>query len=135
MPVKCSFCRKSYQRAGAYETRLRIAHVDLNIVLTSIIRNPPADVLNHCGAGLSDTNEPVEQPDSDYESDPAGDPASNERDSPYDTFMHESDTEALDSEDSTSSVAAEQEDYPHAWEAIGEVRGYLEERTNLCEGP
>ena len=66
MPVKCSFCRKRYERAGAYETLLQIAHADLDIVLASIIRNPPADVLNHHGAGLSDTNEPVQQPDSDY---------------------------------------------------------------------
>ena len=49
--------------------------------------------------------------------------------------MHESVTEALDSEDCTSSVAAEQEDYSPAGEAIGEVRGYLEERSNLCEEP
>ena len=119
-------------RAGAYETHLRIAHPNLDIVRASIIRNPPADVLNHRATGLSDTNQPIQQPDSDYESDPVGDPASNERDSPYDTVMHESDTEAHDSEDSTSSVPAEQEDYPRAREAIGEVRGYLEEHSNLC---
>jgi hypothetical protein len=133
MPVKCSFCRNRYERAGAYETHLRIAHANLDIVLASIIRNPPADVLNHSGTGLSDANEPIEHPDSDYESDPAGDPARNERDAPYDTFMQESDTEAL--EDNMSSVAAGQEDYPRAGEAIGEVRGYKEERSTLCEEP
>ena len=107
IPVKCSFCRKRYEPAGTYKTHLRIAHADLNIVLASIIRNPPADVLNHRETGLSDTDEPIQQPDSDYESDPAGDPAGNEPHSPYDMFMHESDTEALDSQESTSSVAAE----------------------------
>ena len=135
MPVKCSFCFKRYQHAGAYETHLRIAHTNLDIVLASIIRNPPADVLNYRATSLSDTNEPIQQPDSDYESDPAGDAASNERDSPYDTFMQDSDIEAHNSEDSTPSVAAEQEDYPRAGEAIGEVRGYLEEHSNLCEEP
>ena len=137
MPVKCSFCRQRYERAGAYETHLRIPHADLDIVLASIIGNPPADVLNHCGAALSDTNEHVQQPDSarDDKSDPARDPAGNEHDSPYDTLIHESDMEALDSEDSTSSVAAEQEDYQRTGEAIGEVRGYLEECSNLCEEP
>ena len=133
MPVKCSFCRKRYERAGAYESHLRIAHSNLDIVLASIIRNPPADVLNHRGAGLSDANEAIEHPDSDYESDPAGDLARNERDAHYDTFMQESDTEAP--EDNMSSVAPEKEDYPRAGEAIGDVRGYTEERSNLCEEP
>ena len=98
---------------------MRIGYANLDIVLTSIIRNLPADVLNQCATGLSDANELIEHPDSDYESDPAGDPAGNERNAHYDMFMHKTNME----------------DYPHAGEAIGDVRGYTEERSNLCEEP
>jgi len=72
MRVKCSFCRKRSERAGAYETHLRSAHANLDIVLASTIRNPPVDVLTDWGTDLSDANEPIEHSDSDNESDPAG---------------------------------------------------------------
>ena len=130
MPVKCSFCRKRYERAGAYETHLPIAHADLDIILASIIRNLPTNIFNQREIALSNNNGPIQLPDSNYKPDPTGDPASNEHDSSYPMFMHKSDMEALDSEHSTSSVAAEQEDYPRTGEAIGEVRGYLEECSN-----
>jgi len=38
-------------------------------------------------------------------------------------------------EDNTYPVAAEQEDYPGAGEAIGEVKEYKEECKDLCEHP
>ena len=133
MPVKCSFCRKRYERAGAYERHLRSAHANLDIVIASTLRNPPVDVLNDWGTDLSVANEPIAHSDSDYESDPAGDPAGSERDAPDDTLTQEPDTEVL--EDNTYPVAAEQEDYPGAGGAIGEVEGYKEERCNLCEKP
>ena len=37
--------------------------------------------------------------------------------------------------ESVVPVSAEQEDYPCAGEAIGEVKGYKEEHSNLCENP
>jgi len=78
MPVKCSFCRKRYERAGAYETHLRSAHANLDIVLASTIWNLPADVLTDRGNDLAHANEPIEHSDSDYESDLAGDTAGSE---------------------------------------------------------
>jgi len=133
MPVKCSFCRKRYEGAGAYETNLRSAHANLDIVHASTIRNPPADVLTDRGTDLSDANEPIEHSDSDYESDPAEDTAGSERDAPDDRLRREPETDVL--EDNTYPVAAEQEDYPGAGEAIGEVKEYKEECRDLCENP
>jgi len=133
MPVKCSFCHKRYERAGTYETHLRSAHANLDIVLASTIRNSPADVLTDRGTNLSEANEPIEHSDSDYESDPAGNTASSERDAPDDTLRREHETQVL--EDNTYTVAAEQKDYPGAGEAIGEVKDYKEECRDLCETP
>ena len=101
---------------------MRSAHANLNIVLASTIRNPPADVLTDRGTDLSDANEPLEHSDSDNKSDPAGDIAGSERDAPDDTLRREPETEVL--EDTTYPVAAQQEDYPGAGEAIGEVTEY-----------
>ena len=99
---------------------MRSAHANLDIVLASTIRNPPADVLTDRGTDVSDANEPIEHSDSDYESDPAGDTAGSERDAPDDTLRREPETEVL--EDNMYAVAAEQEDYQGAGEAIGEVK-------------
>jgi len=133
MPVKGSFCRKRNERAGTYETHLRSAHANIDIILASTIRNPPADLFTDRGTDLSDANEPIEQSDSEYESDPAGDTAGSERDAPDDTLRWEPKTEVL--EDNTYPVAAEQEDYLGAGEAIGEVKEYKEECRDLCESP
>jgi len=102
-------------------------------VLASTIRNPPADVLTDRGTNLSDANEPIEHSDSDYESDPAGDTAGSERDAPDDTLRRAPETEVI--EDHTYPVAAEQEDYPGAGEAIGEGKEYEEDCRDLCENP
>jgi len=133
MRVKCSFCRKRSERAGAYETHLRSAHANLDIVLASTIRNPPADVLTDRGTALSDTNEPIEHSDSDYESDPAGDTAGSERDASDDRLRREPEIEVP--EYNTYAVAADLEDYPGAGEAIGEVKEYKEESRDLCKNP
>ena len=116
MPVQCSFCRKRDERARAYETHLRSAHSNLDIVVASTIRNPPTDVLTDRGTNLSDSNETIEHSDLDYESDSAGDTAGSERDAPDDRLRREPETDVL--EDNTYPVAAEQEDYPGAGEAI-----------------
>jgi len=120
IPVKCSFCRKGYARGGTYETHLRSAHANREIVLASTILNPPADVLNDQGTDLSDANEPIEHSDAEYESDPAGDRTCSERDTPDDTLRRAPEPDGL--EDNTYSVPAEQEDYPGA--------GKLSERLN-----
>jgi len=133
MPVKCSFSRKRYERAGAYETHVRSAHANLDIVLASTIQNPPTEVHTDRGTNLSDPNEPSEHSDSDYESGPAGDTAGSEHDTPDDTLRREPETEVR--EDNTYPVAAEHEDYPGAGEAIGEVKEYTEEYRDLCENP
>ena len=117
MPVKCSFCGKRYEGAGAYETHLRSAHANLDMVLASTIRNPPAEVLTNRGTDLSQATELIEHSDSDYKSDPAGDTAGSERDAPDDTLRREPETEGL--EDNTYPVTAEQEDYPGAGEVLG----------------
>jgi len=109
------------------------AHANLDIVLASTIRNSPAEVLTERGTDLSDANEPIEHSDSDYKSDPAGDTAGSERDVPDDTLRPEPQTEVL--EYNTYPVAAEQEDYPGAGEAIGEVKEFKEECRYLCENP
>jgi len=131
--VKCSFCRKRYERAGAYETHLRSGHANLDIVLISTIQNPPADILTDRGTDLSDANEPSEHSNSDYESDPAGDPAGSECDAPADTLRREPETEVL--EDNMYPVAPEQEECPGAGKAIGEVKEYKEECRDLCKNP
>jgi len=104
-----------------------------DIVLASTIRNPPADALTDRATDLSDANQPIEHSDSHYESDPAGDTAGSEHDAPDDTLRREPETEVL--EDNTYPVAAEQEDYPAARAAIGEVKEYKEECRDVCENP
>ena len=59
-------------RAGAYETHLRKARANLDIILASIIRNPLANRVDDPGTDKIDYHE---LSDSDYESDPASNPA------------------------------------------------------------
>jgi hypothetical protein len=72
--------------------------------------------------------EPSEPGDSDYESDP--DPTGHGLDA---YTAHESDTEVPD--DSTSLLPGRQEHYPRAGEPIGDVDGFEQEQSNLCEDP
>lgn len=113
-------------RAGAYETHLRKAHANLDIILASTIRNPLANRVDDPGTDKIDYHELSERPDSDYESDPASDPAGYERDAIDDNVTYDSDTEVLNN--NHSSVMH----YPGAGEAIAEVEGYVEEHRNLC---
>jgi len=129
MPVKCSFCLKRYEHAGAYETHSRRAHANLDIVLASSIRNPPADVLTDRGTDLSDANEPIVHSDSDYESDAAGDTAGSERDAPDDTLKREPETEVL--EDNTYPVATEQEDYLGAGKPLERLKS-IRKNAGIC---
>ena len=85
------------------------------------------------GTNLSDTNQPIEHSDSDYESDPAGDTARSERNASDVTLRREPEIEVP--EYNMYAVAADQEDYPGAGEAIGEVKEYKEECRDLCKNP
>jgi len=133
MLIKCSFCRKRSELAGPYETHLRSAHANLDIVLASTIRNAPADVLTFKGTYLSDANEPIENANSANEANPARDIASSKRDTPNETLRREPETAEL--KDNIYLVGAEQENYPNAGEASGEVKECKEECRNLCENP
>ena len=62
-------------RTGAYEMHLRKVHANLDIILASTIRNPLVNRVDNPGTDKIDNHEPSECPDSDYESDPASDPA------------------------------------------------------------
>ena len=130
MPVKCSFCRQRYIRPAAYETHLRKAHANLDIILASTIRNPLANCVDNRGTDKIDYHEPSERPDSDYESDLASDPARSEHDTINDGVSYDLDTAVFNN--NTSSVAAKL-DYPGTNKASGEVAGYVEEHCNLCE--
>ena len=71
------------------------------------------------------------RPDSDYESDP--NLTRYERDGFPDDVVHESDTEERN--DASSSPAAKLMDYPRAGETIGDINGFQQELSNLCEDP
>jgi len=133
MPDKYSFCRKRYERAGAYETNSRTANANLNIVLTSTIRNPPPDMVTDWGTALFDSNEHIEHCNSDYQTDRAGDTAGSKRKGPDDMLRGEPETEVL--EDNLYPVVAEHEDFPGAGEAMGEGKEYKSECRDLCENP
>ena len=112
---------------------MRSAHANLDIVLGSTIRNAPADVLTDQGTYLSDANEPIGHANSANEANPARDIAGSEREGPDDTLRREQETAEL--KDNIYPVGAEQENYPDAEEAIGEVKECKEECRNLCENP
>jgi hypothetical protein len=137
MPVKCPFCRRRYTQAAPYEKHLRIAHANLDIVLASTIRHAPSvdpindtetDLCLHPGFGVNEENE---RPDSDYESNP--DPAGCDADALIDDVAHESDAEILNH--NTSATASRQAYYPGAGESIGDVSGFEDEHSALCQDP
>ena len=114
-------------RSGAYEKHLRTAHANLDIVLASTVRyTSSVDIINDVETSILHHREASELRDSEYESDP--DPTQDELDA---YTAHPSDTEIPD--DSTSSLPGRQEHYPRAGEAIGDVEGFEQEHSNLCE--
>jgi len=129
MPSKCPFCRRKYIRSGAYEKHLRTAQANLENVLASTVGYPSSgDIINDVETSILHHPEASEFQDSDYESDP--DPTGQELDA---FTAHESDTEIPD--DSTSSLPGRQEHYPRSGEPIGDVDGFEQENSNLCEDP
>jgi len=131
MPVKCSFCHKRDDRASAYETHLRSAHANLDILLASTIRNPfaPADVLNHWRTYVSDPNEHFEHSNSECQSDPGGDTPGTNSDAPDDTLTRKPETEVL--MDNTNPVAEEQEDYLATGKPLERLQSILK-NTGIC---
>jgi len=111
--------------SGAYEKHLRTAHAGLDIVLASTVQyiNIEPGVLHNPDASG--------RQDSDYESDPG--PAGLESDEFCRDISYESDTEVLD--DATSASAGKQIRYEGAGEVIGDVHGFEDEHSNLCEDP
>ena len=132
MPTKCSFCRKKYTQASAYEKHLRTAHANLDIILSSTVRYTPsamtynnnteADLLHHEGH---------ERPDSDPESDP--DYSGRDHDAFIDDIAKESDPEMLSG--TPGSIAGKQTHYEGSGEAVGDVKGFEQECDILSKDP
>ena len=129
MPSKCSFCRKKYTQAGAYEKHLRTAHANLDIILASTVRYTSSAI-----AYNNDTEtdllhqEGHEHRDSDYESDP--DSAGCEHDPFNDDIANASDTKI--SNGTPGSLAAGKEThYEGSGEAVGDVNGFEQECDDL----
>ena len=110
---------------GAYEKHLRTAHAGLDIVLASTVQYINIE------PGVSHNPDASERQDSDYESDPG--PARLEPDEFSRDIAYESDTEVLD--DATSASAGKQIRYEGAGEVIGDVHGFEDEHSDLCEDP
>ena len=132
MPSKCSFCRKKYTQAGAYEKHLRTAHANLDIILASTVRYTSSAITYH-----KDTetdllhHEGHERPDSDYESDL--DSTGRGHDAFTDDIAKESDTEMLNG--TPGSLAGQQTHYEGSGEAVGDVNGFEQECDILSKDP
>ena len=132
MPSKCSFCRKKYTQAGAYEKHLRTAHANLDIILGSTIRYTSSAI-----AYNNDTEtdlchqEGHERRNSNYESDPES--ARRKHDAFNDDIANASDTEIPNS--TTGSLAGKERHYEGSGEAVGDVNGFEAECDDLSEDP
>ena len=128
MPNKCPFCRREYSWSGPYEKHLRNAHANLDIILASTIQdacsltknvNKGIDILRHEGHLRQD---------SDYEPDP--DPTGRENGA-LDYISHESHTEILN--EPACRLLSEPTLYEGAGKFIGDVIGFEQEQSNLCQ--
>ena len=132
MPSKCSFCRKKYTQAGAYEKHLGIAHANLDIILASTIRYRSSAIAYN---NNTETNllhqEGHERWDSDYESDP--DSARREHEASNDDIANASDTEIPKS--TAGSLASKETHYEGSREAVGDINGFEQECDDLSEDP
>ena len=132
MPSKCSFCRKKYTQAGAYEKQVRTAHANLDIILAYTLRyttsaityniDTEADLLHHEGH---------EGPVSDYESCP--DSSGRDHDAFIDDIADESDTEMLSG--SPGSLAGKLTHYEGSGEAVEEVNRFEQECDIQSQDP
>ena len=128
MPSKCPFCQQKYTQAAAYEKHLRTTHTNVNIILASTTIQYPSSASH-----VLDTQTDVvgERPDSYYESDP--EPTGREHDVLSGDVVYESDTEVLNN--TASFSGGQQTHFPGAREAIGDVNGFEQEISNLCDNP
>ena len=114
MPSKCSFCRKKYTQAGAYEKHLRTAHSNLEIILASTVRYTSSAITYNNDTETDQLHhEGHERPDSDYQSHP--DLTGREHDA-----LNESDTHMLNS--TPGPLASKQTHYEGSGEAVREVK-------------
>jgi len=111
--------------SGAYEKHLRTAHAGLDIVLTSAVQYINIE------PGVLHNPDPSERLDSDYESNLGA--AGLESDEFCRDISYESDTEVLN--DATSVSDGKQIHYEGAREVMGDVHGFEDEHSNLCEDP
>jgi len=126
MPSKCPFCRQKYSQAAAYEKHLRTTHANVNIILASTTIRYPSSASH-----VLDTQTKVvgERPDSDYESDP--EPTGREHDILSGDVVYESDTEVRNN--TASFFGSQQGHFPGAGEAIGNLNGFEQEISKLCD--
>jgi len=127
MASKCPFCRRKYIRRSVYEKHLGTANTFLDKVLTSTVGyQSSGDIIYNIETKIFYNPETSELQDSEYEYDP--DPTGHE----LETFSaYEFDTEIPDN--STSSLPARPETYPHTREPIGDLKGFEQENSNVCE--
>ena len=118
MPSKCSFCRKKYNQAGAYEKHVQTAYTNLDIIVLSTVRyissviaynnDTETDLLHQEGHELRF---------SDYKSDP--DSAGREHDAFNDDIANGSDTQIPNG--TPGSLAGKETHYESSGEAVGDV--------------
>ena len=132
MPSKCSFCRKKYTQAGAYEKHLRTSQANLDIILTSTVRYTSSAITYH-----KDTetdllhHEGHERPDSNHQSDL--DSTGRGQEAFIDDIANESDTEMLNG--TPGSLAGLQTHYEGSGEAVGDINGSQQECDILSKDP
>jgi len=128
MPSKCPFCRQKYTQAAAYEKHLRTTHANVNIILASTTIRYPSSASHVLDR---QTDVVGERLDSDYESDP--EPTGREHDVLSGDVVYESDTEVLNN---TASFSGGQQTHLRGpGEAIGDVNGFEQEISILCDDP
>jgi len=130
MPNKCPFCGRKYSQSRAYEKHLRNAHANLDIFLASTIKYAFSLTTNHNRGSNILPPEGYLRLDSDYESDP--DPTGHAYGA-FDDTSHKSDTEILN--ETASPLPNIPMLYEGAGESIGDVKGFEQEQSNLCQHP
>jgi len=130
MPTKCPFCRRKYSQSGAYGKHLRNVHANLDIVLESTIKYASSPTSNDNKGSKILSNEEHLGLDSDYQSDP--DPTGHGYGA-FDDISHESDTEILN--ETASPLPSKPVLDEGAGESIGDVKGFKQEQSNLCQHP
>jgi len=126
---KCPLCRRKSSRSGGYEKHLRNAHENLCIVLVSTVQSY-STAINSDNESNIKLHDGHQGPDSDYQSD-----AKRTRQE-YDAFNdigYESDTEIYN--EPSSMLPSKPTMYEGAGSSIGEVKGFEQEDSNLCQYP